>query len=168
MKVLSPGVISKVGSVWSCERVNVVLNRTVVVDSDWRFDNLCGSHLQSQSELYHVSWWYYTLVIDLIGQLRRDVIGRLSVKPWCYWLWRLVISNWCVSTRLLSLLLSPTFVTFLGVTLDENLNWKSEISYVANKVAKSIGIISRCSFFLPKSPLRLLYYSLIYSLGFNL
>jgi len=72
-------------------QVNVVLNRTVVVDSDWRFDNLCGSHLQSQSELYHVSWWYYTLVIDLIGQLHRDVIGRLSVKPWCYWLWRLVI-----------------------------------------------------------------------------
>ena len=35
--------------------VNVVLNRTVVVDGDWRFDNLCGSHLQSQSELYHVS-----------------------------------------------------------------------------------------------------------------
>ena len=60
-------------------RVNVVLNRTVVVDNDWRFDNLCGSHLQSQSELYHVSWWY-TLVIDLIGQLRPDVIGRLSVK----------------------------------------------------------------------------------------
>ena len=29
-------------------RVNVVLNRTVVVDNDWRFNNLCGSHLQSQ------------------------------------------------------------------------------------------------------------------------
>ena len=51
---------------------------------------------------------------------------------------------------------------FLGVILDENLNWKSEISHVANKVAKSIGIISRCSFFLPKSSLRMLYYSLIY------
>ena len=35
-------------------RVNVVLNRTVV-DSEWRFDNLCGSHFQSQSELYHVT-----------------------------------------------------------------------------------------------------------------
>ena len=35
--------------------VDVVLIRTVVVDSDWRFDNLCGSHLQSQSKLYHVS-----------------------------------------------------------------------------------------------------------------
>ena len=72
-------------------RVNIVLNRTVVFDSDWCFDNLC------------VSWWYYTLVIDPIGQLRRDVIGRLSVKPWCYWLWGLVISNWCVSIRLLLL-----------------------------------------------------------------
>ena len=29
-------------------RVNVVPNRTVVVDKDRRFDNLCGSHLQSQ------------------------------------------------------------------------------------------------------------------------
>ena len=86
-------------------RVNVVLNRTVV-DSDWRFDNMCGSHLESQSELYHVSWWYYTLVIDLIGQLRGDVIGRLSVKPWCCWLWRLVISNWCVWIGLLSVKLS--------------------------------------------------------------
>ena len=35
-------------------RVNLVLNRTVVVDSDWRLDNMCRSHLQSQSELYHV------------------------------------------------------------------------------------------------------------------
>ena len=36
-------------------RVNVVLNRTVVVDSDWSFDDLGSSHLQSQSELYLVS-----------------------------------------------------------------------------------------------------------------
>ena len=33
-------------------RLNLVLNRTVV-DSDGRFDNLCGSHLRRQSELYH-------------------------------------------------------------------------------------------------------------------
>ena len=30
-------------------RVNVVLNRTVVVDSDWRFDNQCSSHFLSES-----------------------------------------------------------------------------------------------------------------------
>ena len=60
--------------------VNVVLNRTVVVHNEWRFDNLCGSHLQSQSQLYYVSRWYYILVVDLIGQLRRDVIGRLQLS----------------------------------------------------------------------------------------
>ena len=35
-------------------QVSVVLNRTVVV-SDLQLDNLCDSHLQSQSELYQVS-----------------------------------------------------------------------------------------------------------------
>ena len=72
-------------------QVIIVLNRTVVFESDWRFNNLCNSHLQSQSKLYHISWWYHTVVIDQSGQLRRDVIGRLSVKPWSYWLWRLII-----------------------------------------------------------------------------
>ena len=57
-------------------QVNIALNRTVVVDSDWCFDNLCGSHLQSQSELYHVSWWYYTLVIDLIRHVKLSVYGN--------------------------------------------------------------------------------------------
>ena len=51
---------------------------------------------------------------------------------------------------------------FLGVVFDENLNWKSEISHVANKDAKSIGIINKCSFYLPKTSLRILYYSLTY------
>ena len=36
-------------------RVKIILNRTVIVVSDSRFDNLWGSQLQSQSELYHVS-----------------------------------------------------------------------------------------------------------------
>ena len=60
-------------------RASVVLNRTVV-DSDWRFDNLCGSHLKSQSQLYR------PVVIDLIGQLRHDVpgvIGREDTSSMC-------------------------------------------------------------------------------------
>ena len=31
-------------------RMNIVLNRTVVVDSDCYFDSLCGSHASSQSK----------------------------------------------------------------------------------------------------------------------
>ena len=46
-------------------RVHVFQNKTVVGNSDWRFDNLCDGHFQSQSELYHVSsnhqltWYNY-------------------------------------------------------------------------------------------------------------
>ena len=70
-------------------QVNVVLNRTIVVDSDWRLDNLCGSHLQSHSEFYHISW-RYTLVIDLISQLSCNtifdtIIARLVKLPSTSW-----------------------------------------------------------------------------------
>ena len=51
---------------------------------------------------------------------------------------------------------------FLGVILDENLNWKSEISHVANKVSKSIGIIRKSYFYLSTKSLRTLYFSLVY------
>ena len=53
-------------------------------------------------------------------------------------------------------------VMFLGVILDEHLSWKSHISHVANKISKSIGIIYRASFYLFKSYLRILFYSLVY------
>ena len=51
---------------------------------------------------------------------------------------------------------------FLGVMLNENLNWKSEISYVANKVSKSVGIIRKSSFYLSTKSLRTLCFSLVY------
>ena len=60
---------------------------TVVVDSDWRFDNLCGSYmyLQSQSELITsvdgIKLWLLTWLVNdvamllVVCQLSRDVIG---------------------------------------------------------------------------------------------
>ena len=62
-------------------------------------DNLCGSHLLSQSELYHVTWWYYTLAIDLID---------LSVKPRCHWLWTLIrlLLKWLLGSNLSQLYLA--------------------------------------------------------------
>ena len=56
--------------------VNIVLNRTVVV-SDWRFYNLCGSHLQSQSELYHVP--YYILVTYYILWLLIWLLNKVKM-----------------------------------------------------------------------------------------
>ena len=51
---------------------------------------------------------------------------------------------------------------FLGVILDEHLSWKPYILNVSRKTSKSIGIIYKSSFCLPKTSLRSLYYSLVY------
>ena len=51
---------------------------------------------------------------------------------------------------------------FLDVIIDENVTWKSEISHVANKVSKSIGMIHKSSFYFSSYSLRVLYYSLVY------
>ena len=51
---------------------------------------------------------------------------------------------------------------FLGVIIDENLTGKSEISHVANKVSRSIGMIHKSSFYLSSYSLLVLCYSLVY------
>ena len=51
---------------------------------------------------------------------------------------------------------------FLGVILNEHLSWKPHILSVSRKISKSIGIIYKSSFCLPKTSLCSLYYSLVY------
>ena len=54
-------------------------------------------------------------------------------------------------------------VTFLGVVIDNKLNWKAHISHICSKVSKSIAIIRILKFIFPKEILKMLYMSLIYS-----
>jgi hypothetical protein len=51
---------------------------------------------------------------------------------------------------------------FLGIIVDNTLNWKSHIAYISTKIAKSIGIISRARQLLNHNILRQLYYSFLY------
>ena len=51
---------------------------------------------------------------------------------------------------------------FLRVILDEHLSWKPYILSVSRKISKSIRIIYKSSFYLPKTSLCSLYYSLVY------
>jgi hypothetical protein len=53
-------------------------------------------------------------------------------------------------------------VVFLGIILDQHISWKPHISYVATKISKSVGVIYKASFFLSKSTLSKLYFSLVY------
>ena len=51
---------------------------------------------------------------------------------------------------------------FLGVYLDNKLNWSYHLDYIASKISKGLGMMSRCRKILSNDVLLLLYYSLIY------
>ena len=53
------------------------------------------------------------------------------------------------------------FFKFLGVLLDENLNWKEHIKYTENKIAKNLGLLYKARPFLERNGLLALYHSYI-------
>ena len=52
---------------------------------------------------------------------------------------------------------------FLGVYIDENLNWNQHIRHVTNCISRNVGILYKTTNYLPKTTLFMLYYSLILS-----
>ncbi len=54
-------------------------------------------------------------------------------------------------------------LNFLGLTLDEHLNWNSHINKISSKVSKNIGILNKLKHFLPLKTKILIYNSLIVS-----
>ena len=50
---------------------------------------------------------------------------------------------------------------YLGVVLDNKLNFKHQINLIGNKLATAIGILRKLRYFLPSSTLLLLYHALV-------
>ena len=55
-----------------------------------------------------------------------------------------------------------THTKFLGVFIDEKLNWKKHISYISGKISRGLGIIVKARKKLPLNALKTLYFSFIY------
>ena len=53
-------------------------------------------------------------------------------------------------------------IKYLGVFIDENLNWKQHISYVYEKCLKYIGIFYKLRSRFPPSAMRILYFAFVY------
>ena len=55
-----------------------------------------------------------------------------------------------------------SYCKFLGIWIDENLNWKYHISQISNKLSKIVGIFTKIRWKFGKNILSQLYYSLAY------
>ena len=56
-----------------------------------------------------------------------------------------------------------TEVKYLGVIIDNKLNWKGHLESLHTKLTQSIGIIGKVGYFLPAQNLKSLFYSFFYS-----
>ena len=52
---------------------------------------------------------------------------------------------------------------FLGITIDEHLDWKVHIDNLSNKIARNVGVLNKLKHFLPIYIMKTLYSSLIAS-----
>ena len=50
---------------------------------------------------------------------------------------------------------------FLGITINNKLNWNSHINKVTNKISKTVGILNKLRYFLPSGVLQTIYNTLI-------
>ena len=60
-------------------------------------------------------------------------------------------------------IIRTTVVKYLGVTLDDSLNFENHLSALQSKIARSIGILFKLRQFMPRSVLLMLYYSFVHA-----
>ena len=56
-----------------------------------------------------------------------------------------------------------TEFNFLGLTVNEYMNWNSHTQKIANKISRTLGVMNRLKRYLPFSAMKLMYDSLILS-----
>lgn len=54
------------------------------------------------------------------------------------------------------------YTKFLGVTIDNKINWQKHTKHICSKLSSALYLISRVKFYLPQQALRSIYYALIY------
>ena len=52
-------------------------------------------------------------------------------------------------------------IKYLGIIIDSNLSWKSQVSYIAKKIKGNIGILSKLRYYVNFDILVKVYYALI-------
>ena len=123
---------------------------TFSVDSEENFDQISKNINQ---ELKLITDWLSLNKLSLNAKKTKMMVFHHKQKRICTKSLKLYISSKkieCVKE-----------FNFLGIMLDENLNWKSHVQKISGKIAGVAGTLSRLKRFLPSSILKTIYNALI-------
>ena len=145
--------------------INNLRNASFVVDHNIFADenNLFYTYLNIQKlfttvneELASINQWFNSSKLSLNAK-KQNIL--FSIKPSKKDDILLTLPKFTISNHVIE---RQVFIKFIGVLLDENLNWKELIKYTENKIVKNIGLLYRARPFLDRNVLLALYYKYIY------
>ena len=110
-------------------------------------------------ELQKVCDWLNANKLTINAKKSNFVIFRPSQKKLSYQINIRIYKNASNSDTFLE---CKVYVKFLGVLIDKNLTWKYHIDYIASKISRVVGIISRLRHSVPLNTLIQVYRSLIF------
>ena len=103
--------------------------------------------------------WLNANKLTINAKKSNFVIFRPSQKKLNYQIKLRIYNNASSSDTFLE---CKDYVKFLGVLIDKNLSWKYHIDYIASKISRVVGIISRLRHSVPLNTLIQIYRSLIF------
>ena len=117
--------------------------------------NVSDLKSQSQQTLNSISSWF------LANRL------TINIAKTCYMVFsphkNISIPNDFTLTINSLLINKVDHTKFLGVIIDDKLSWKEHISAILAHLRRFVGIFYKISFFVPRSILKMLYFSLVHS-----
>ena len=108
-------------------------------------------------ELQKVCDWLNANKLTINAKKSNFVIFRPSQKKLSY---QINIRLYHIASNSYTFLECKDYVKFLGVLIDKNLTWKYHIDYIASKISRVVGIISRLRHSVPLNTLIQIYRSL--------
>ena len=116
------------------ERVSILINLELNKIADWLAVNKLSLNVQKTKLM--------------IFHYRQRILTENDIP-------RLMINN--------AIIERVTEFNFLGLTVNEYMNWNSHTQKIANKISRTLGVINRLKRYLPSSAMKLMYDSLILS-----
>ena len=130
----SPMCLFSSGCDGDVERVSILINLELNKIADWLAVNKLSLNVQKTKLM--------------IFHYRQRILTENDIP-------RLMINNAIIEL--------VTEFNFLGLTVNEYMNWNSHTQKIANKISRTLGVMNRLKRYLPFSAMKLMYDSLILS-----